>query len=92
MKVLMKKIKKTHFLKKFFYFLSVIAYIASLVFITCEAMIFKSTEPVILAIILALFIIWGLIYIFCGLITMLSKKKFGFIKVYEQEKNNGTND
>lgn len=79
MKVLMKKIKKTHFLKKFFYFLSVVAYIASLVFITCEAMIFKSTEPVILAIILALFIIWGLIYIFCGLITMLSKKKFGFI-------------
>ena len=79
MKVLMKKIKKTHFLKKFFYFISVIGYIASLVFITCEAMIFRNTEPVILAIILALFIIWGLIYLFCGLITMLSKKKFGFI-------------
>ena len=79
MKVLIKKIKKTHLLKKFFYFFSSIAYIASLVFITCEAMIFKSTEPVILAIILALFIIWGLIYLLCGLITMLSKRKKGFI-------------
>lgn len=79
MKVLMKKIKKTHFLKKFFYFLSVVAYIASLVFITLEAMIFKNTEPVILAIILAIFIIWGLVYIFCGLLCMLSKKKKGFI-------------
>lgn len=79
MKVLIKKIKKTHFLKRFFYFLSIIGYITSLVFITCEAMIFKSTEPVILAIILALFIIWGLIYLFCGLITMLSKKKKGFV-------------
>ena len=79
MKVLMKKIKKTHLLKKIFYFISVIAYITSLVFMTLEAMIFKNTEPVILAIILALFIIWGLVYIFCGLITMLSKKKVGFI-------------
>lgn len=79
MKVLVKKIKKVHFLKKFFYFLSVIAYIATLVFMTSEAFIFKSTEPVILAIILALFIIWGLVYILFGLITMLSKSKKGFI-------------
>ncbi len=79
MKVLMKKMKKTHFIKKFFYFLSVIAYIATLVFMTSEAFIFKSTEPVILAIVLAIFIIWGLIYILFGLITMIGKKNKTFI-------------
>ena len=79
MKVLMKKIKKTNIFKKIFFFLSIIAYISTLVFITSEAMIFKNTEPVILAIVLALFIIWGLIYILCGLLTMLSKKNKTFI-------------
>lgn len=79
MKVLMKKIKKANIVKKIFYFLSIIAYIATLTFMTYEAMIFKSTEPVILSIVLALFIIWGLIYILAGLITMISKKNKSFI-------------
>lgn len=79
MKILMKKFKKAHILKRILYLFSGILYIASLIFITCEAMVFKNTEPVILSIVLALFIIWGLIYVIVGLSTMLSKKKKTFI-------------
>ena len=79
MKILIKKLKKTHFAKKFFYFLSVILYIVSVVFMTSEALIFKGTEPVLLSIVLAFFIIWGLIYILSGLTSMISKKNKTFI-------------
>lgn len=81
MKVLIKKLKKTHFAKKFFYFLSVILYIVSVVFMTSEALIFKGTEPVLLSIVLAFFIIWGLIYILSGLTSMISKKNKTFIVI-----------
>ena len=79
MKVLMKKIKKVNLVKRIFYFLSVILYLASLIFITCEAMVFKNTEPILLGIVLALFIIWGLVYLVNGLTSMLSNKKKTFI-------------
>jgi len=79
MKVLMKKIKKAHIAKRIFYFLSAILYIASLVFITCEALVFRNTEPVLLSIVLAFFIIWSLIYVIAGLTTMISKKNKTFI-------------
>lgn len=79
MKVLMKKIKKEHLAKRIFFFITAILYVVSLIFITAEAMIFKDTEPVLLCIILALFIIWGITYIIFGLTSMISKKRKTFI-------------
>ncbi len=81
MKVLLKKIKKANTLKKLFYFFNIIIYIASLIFMTYEASIFKDTEPVLLIIILILLIIWGLFYILSGLTSMLSNKNKKFIVI-----------
>lgn len=79
MKVLRKKLKKVHILKKLFYNLTSILYIASLVYFIYGILKLKGIETLIRSIVIALFIVWGLIYLLFGLVTLLSKKKKGFV-------------
>ncbi len=79
MKVLTKKLKKVHGAKKFFYFLSLILYIITFSFFTYNLLRLKNIENLIRYIVIAFFGLWFLIYILCGLLTMIAKKTKTFI-------------
>lgn len=79
MKVFFKKLKKAHIVKKFFYILTTVLYTASLIYFIQGILQLKGIENVLRIIAITFFIIWGLIYLLSGLLTMLSKKKKGFI-------------
>ena len=85
MKVLMKKLKKVDGLQKFFYFLSLIIYMLSIGFFIFSILKYKTIitsgtkEMAIVIGIVAFFIIWFLLYLLCGLITAIAKKKKTFI-------------
>lgn len=79
MKVFFKKFKKAHIVKKIFYLLTTILYAASLVYFIQGVLQLKGIENVLRIIAITFFIIWGLIYLLGGLLSMLSKKKKGFI-------------
>lgn len=79
MKVLRKKLKKVHGAKKVFYFLSSILYIASFAYFTYGILKLKGIENLIRGIIIGFFGLWSIIYLLCGLLTMLSKKTKTFI-------------
>lgn len=79
MKVLKKKLKKVHIVKKIFYFLTIFIYIATFSYFIYGILKLKGIETLIRSIVIGFFTIWLLIYILCGLLTMLSKKTKTFI-------------
>lgn len=79
MKVLRKKLHKVHIVKKIFYFLSLILYLASLIYFIIGILKLGDIETVIRSIIIAIFCVWFLVYAFSGLLTMLAKKNKTFI-------------
>lgn len=79
MKVLKKKLKKVHGAKKFFYFLASIIYIASFSYFIYGILKLKGIENLIRGIVIGFFALWLVIYLLCGLLTMLSKKTKTFI-------------
>ncbi len=79
MKVLRKKLKKVHIAKKIFYFLSLILYLATLIYFITGILKLADIETLIRSIIIAIFSVWFLIYMFTGLISMITKKNKTFI-------------
>lgn len=79
MKVLRKKLRKVHIAKKIFYFLSLILYLATLIYFIIGILKLGDIETVIRSIIIAIFCVWFLIYAVGGLITMITKKNKSFI-------------
>ena len=86
MKVLLKKLKKVDGLQKFFFFLSLILYILSLSFFVYSIFKYKVVLDLLskkeLTLVISVFVllgIWFLIYLLCGLITMIAKKNKTFI-------------
>lgn len=79
MKVLRKKLKKVHGAKKFFYLISILLYIATFSYFIYGLLKLKGIETLIRGIVIGFFSIWLIIYILCGLLTMLSKKTKTFI-------------
>ena len=79
MKILRKKLKKVHIVKKIFYFLSLIIYLPSLIYFIMGLLKLSGIETALRIIVIAFFCIWFLIYLLGGLITMLAKKTKTFI-------------
>ena len=79
MKVLHRKLKKVNFFQKFVFYLTVIAFAASLAYLIYGIAKLKGIETGIRVIVSIVFIIWLVIYILFGLITMLTKKTVWFI-------------
>ncbi|HAB67387.1 MAG TPA: hypothetical protein DCE23_08475 [Firmicutes bacterium] len=79
MKVLKSKLKKVHIVKRIFFFLSIIIYIATYGLFVFSILKLKNVENLIRYIIIGFFGLWLLIYILSGLITMLAKKTKTFI-------------
>lgn len=79
MKVLKKKMKKVSKIQKIFYYLSILLYGGSLAYFIYGILHLSGIENTLRIIIVAFFSIWFIIYILCGLITMLSKKTKTFI-------------
>lgn len=79
MKVLKKKLKKVHIAKKFFYTLTTILYLVSLIYFIYGILKLKGIETLIRSIIIGIFIVWFIVYALFGLITLISKKKKTFI-------------
>lgn len=79
MKVLRKKLRKVHIVKKIFYFLSLILYLAALIYFIIGILKLGDIETLIRSIIIAIFCVWFLIYSVAGLITMITKKNKSFI-------------
>lgn len=79
MKVLGKKFKKVHGVKKFFYFLSCIVYLATFGYFVYNLLHLKGIETVLRTIVIIFFGIWFLVYVFLGLISILAKKNKTFI-------------
>ena len=78
MKILFKKLAKIHVAKKIFYFLTLILYLAALInFIF--ALLHFNIETLLRVIIIAVGIIWLLVYFLSGLLTMIAKKNKTFI-------------
>ena len=79
MKVLRKKLKKVHGFKKFIYYFSLIFYIITFSFFILSILKLKGIETILRIIVLTFFGLWFLIYILCGLLTMITKKNKTFI-------------
>ncbi len=85
MKVLIKKFKRVDGLQKFFYFLSIIIYMLSIVFFIYNIWQYKTIitsgkkEMALVIGIMVFFGLWFFLYILCGLITMFSKRVKTFI-------------
>ena len=79
MKVLKKKLKKVHIAKKIFYFLSLILYLATLIYFIIGILKLGDIETLIRSIVIAIFCVWFFVYAFAGLITMITKKNKSFI-------------
>ena len=79
MKVLFKKLSKVHIVKKIFYFLTSILYITALVFFIKGLLELKGIETGLSIIVIAIAVIWGCIYVFGGLLTLLARKTKTFV-------------
>lgn len=79
MKVLKNKLKKTNGIKRFFYFLTSLLYILTGIYFIYGLLHLANIETVLRIIVIIFVIIWGLLYLFIGLITLLSKKTKTFI-------------
>ncbi len=79
MKILRKKLKKVHIAKKIFYFLSLILYLATLIYFITGILKLADIETLIRSIIIAIFSVWFFIYMISGLISMITKKNKTFI-------------
>ncbi len=79
MKVLKRKLKKVHIVKRIFYFLTVLLFTASLIYFIMGILKLKGIETLIRSIVIAFFIVWLIIYIIGGLLCMVSKKNKTFI-------------
>lgn len=78
MKVLLKKLGKVHIVKKIFYFLTNILYLASLVFFIYN-LLHLTMEDGLRVLAIAIFIVWFFIYFLAALLAMLAKKNKTFI-------------
>lgn len=78
MKILFKKLAKVHPAKKVFYFLSLLLYLASLIYFIFNLLHFN-IETLLRVIIIAIGIIWLFVYLLSGLLTMIAKKNKTFI-------------
>lgn len=78
MKILFKKLAKVHAAKKVFYFLTSLLYLASLIYFIYNLLHFN-IETLLRIIVIAIGIIWILIYLLSGLLTMIAKKNKTFI-------------
>ncbi len=79
MKVLHKKLKKVHFLKKFFYNLTLLAYIGTFIYFIYQILRLKGIEDILRYVAIGFFGVWLLLYLLIGLVTMISKKNKTFI-------------
>ena len=79
MKVLKKKLKKVHGAKKFFYFFSILIYIPTYIYFILGILKLNGIENFLRGVIIGFFGIWLIIYILCGLISMISKRNKTFI-------------
>ena len=79
MKVLKRKIKNIKPAKKFFYYLTIILYIATFIYFIYGILHLKGIETLIRIIIIVFFSLWIAIYMLSGLITMIAKKNKSFV-------------
>ena len=79
MKVLQKKLKKVHIVKKIFFSLTTILYLATFIYFVYGILKLKDIETLIRSIVIAIFCVWFLIYLLLGLISMITKKNKTFI-------------
>lgn len=79
MKVLRKKLKKVHIVKKIFFSLTSILYLATFIYFIYGILKLKDIETLIRSIVIAIFCVWFLIYLLLGLISMIAKKNKTFI-------------
>ena len=79
MKVLRKKLKKVHIVKKIFFSLTSILYLATFIYFIYGLLKLKDIETLIRSIVIAIFCVWFLIYLLLGLISMIAKKNKTFI-------------
>lgn len=79
MKILKKKLKKVHKVKKIFYYLTFVLYTLFYAYFVYGILKLTGIENLIRYIVIGFFGIWLLIYILCGLITMIQKKTKTFI-------------
>lgn len=79
MKVLRKKLKKVNLAKKILYFLAIILYIGTYAYFVYGILKLKGIENLIRGLVIGFFGLWLIIYILCGLLTMISKKTKTFI-------------
>lgn len=79
MKILKKKLKRVHVAKKFFYYLTIVLYAILYAYFIYGILKLAGIENLLRGLIIGFFGIWLVIYILCGLITMISKKTKTFI-------------
>lgn len=79
MKVLHKKLKKVSKISRFFYNLTILAYIGTFIYFMIGILRLKGIEDALRYIVLGFFGIWLLIYILIGLVAMLTKKRKTFV-------------
>lgn len=79
MKILRKKLKKVHIVKKIFFSLTSILYLATFIYFIYGILKLKDIETLIRSIVIAIFCVWFLIYLLLGLISMIAKKNKTFI-------------
>jgi len=77
--LLKKKLKRVHVAKKFFYYLTIVLYAILYAYFIYGILKLAGIENLLRGLIIGFFGIWLVIYILCGLITMISKKTKTFI-------------
>ncbi len=79
LKILRRKLKRSSKIKKFFYYLTILAYIATFGYFIYGILKLKGIEDLIRYIAIAFFGIWLLIYLLLGLIGVISRKSKMFV-------------
>ena len=79
MKVLKNKIKKVNKVKRFFYFLTALLYTISTGYFVFALLHLSGIETFLRVIVIIIAILWVIVYLFVGLITLLTKKTKTFI-------------
>ena len=79
MKVLHKKLRKASKVNRFFYNLTLLAYLGTFIYFIIGILRLKGIEDILRYIVIGFFGVWLLIYILVGLVTMLTKKNKAFV-------------
>ena len=79
MKILRKKLKKVHIVKKILFLLTLLIYIPSLVYFTMGLLKLTGIETILRIAVIVFFIIWLFVYLLGGFISMIVKKNKTFI-------------